>query len=84
MSNQHVSGPAQQRSRWGCSRLGAHVTLTSGHKPPPAVDPEAVKFLRGMTDYLGSLKQFSVHVRNMREDLLDSGHTSRFRDSQAC
>ena len=47
-------------------------------KPPPAVDPAAVKVLRGMTDYLGSQKQFSVQVRHMREDLLDSGHRVDF------
>lgn len=47
----------------------------------PAVDPEAVKLLRGMTDYLGSLKQFSVHVRNLREDMSDSGHRVDFEIS---
>ena len=44
----------------------------------PAVDPQAVEVLRGMTDYLSNLKQFSVHVRNIREDLLDSGHRVDF------
>jgi hypothetical protein len=38
------------------------------------VDPEAVKMLRRMTDYLGSLKQFSVRTQNTIEDVLDSGH----------
>ena len=45
--------------------------------PPPhtaAVDPGAVKVLRGMTDYLGGLKQFSVVALNMREDMLISDH----------
>ena len=37
-----------------------------------------MKLLRSMTDYLSSLKQFSVHVRNMREDVLDSGHRVDF------
>ena len=40
----------------------------------PAVDPAAVKLLRGMTDYMSSLKQFSVHAQNVFEDVLDSGH----------
>jgi hypothetical protein len=40
----------------------------------PAVDPEAVKLLRGMTDYMSSLKQFSVQAHNVFEDVLDSGH----------
>jgi hypothetical protein len=40
----------------------------------PTVDPAATQILRRMTDYLGSLKQFSVHTQNDIEDLLDSGH----------
>jgi hypothetical protein len=40
----------------------------------PAVDPAATKILKRMTDYLGSLKQFSVHTQNDIEDMLDSGH----------
>ncbi len=44
----------------------------------PAVDPEAVKLLRSMTAYLGSLKQFNVRVRNLDEDLLESGNRVDF------
>jgi len=44
----------------------------------PAVDPAAVQTLKRMTDYLGSLKQFSVHTQNTLEDLLDSGHRVDF------
>ena len=40
----------------------------------PPVDPAATQILRRMTDYMGSLKQFSVHTQNTLEDLLDSGH----------
>ena len=39
----------------------------------PGVDPAATKILKRTTDYLGSLKQFSVHTQNTLEDLLDSG-----------
>ena len=39
-----------------------------------AVDPAATKILKQMTDYLGSLKQFSVQTQNTLEDLLVSGH----------
>lgn len=39
-----------------------------------AVDPAATEILKRMSDYLGSLKQFSVHTQNTVEDLLDSGH----------
>ena len=39
-----------------------------------AVDPAATEILKRMTDYLGSLKQFSVHTQNSLEDVLISGH----------
>jgi hypothetical protein len=39
----------------------------------PAVDPAATQILKRMTDYLGSLRQFSVRTQNTLEDLLDSG-----------
>jgi hypothetical protein len=39
----------------------------------PGVDPAATKILKRMTDYVGSLKQFSVHTQNTIEDVLDSG-----------
>jgi len=66
--------------------LAGSTSLVQAQQEPvkpdtPAVDPEAVKLLRGMTDYLGGLKQFSVQVRNMREDLLDSGHRVDFEIS---
>jgi len=37
------------------------------------VDPAATEILQRMTDYLGSLQQFSVHTENDIEDLLPSG-----------
>jgi hypothetical protein len=40
----------------------------------PAVDPAAVQILKQMTDYLGSLNQFSVITRNTIEDLNFGGH----------
>ena len=39
-----------------------------------AVDPAATRILQRMTDYMGSLNQFSVHTQNTLEDLTDSGH----------
>ena len=39
----------------------------------PAVDPSAVEILKKMTDYLGGVKQFSVHTQNTLEDLSVSG-----------
>ena len=44
----------------------------------PTVDPAATKILQRMTDYLGSLKQFSVQTQNTLEDLLASGHRVDF------
>jgi len=40
----------------------------------PAVDPAAVQILQRMTDYLGTLRQFSVNTQDSIEDLTDSGH----------
>jgi len=42
------------------------------------VDPEAVEILRRSMDYLGSLQQFTMHARNMHEDILDSGNKVNF------
>jgi len=39
----------------------------------PAVDPAATRILKRMTDYMGSLKEFSVHTQNTIEDLLAPG-----------
>jgi hypothetical protein len=39
----------------------------------PTVDPAATKILQRMTEYVGSLKQFSVSTQNTIEDVLDSG-----------
>jgi len=38
-----------------------------------AVDPAATQILKRMTDYLDSLKKFSLHTQNTIEDLLESG-----------
>jgi hypothetical protein len=50
------------------------IAATEVRAQGPAVDPEAVKLLRGMTNYMSSLKQFSVQAHNVFEDVLDSGH----------
>jgi hypothetical protein len=58
---------------FGVLALSAAVA-TEVRAQAPAVDPAATKILKHMTDYLGSLKQFSVHTQNDIEDMLDSGH----------
>jgi hypothetical protein len=57
----------------GALALSAIVS-TEARAQAPAVDPAATQILRRMTDYLGRLKQFSVHTQVTLEDLLDSGH----------
>ena len=58
---------------FGVLALSAAVA-TEVRAQAPAVDPAATKILKHMTDYLGSLKQFSVHTQNDIEDMFDSGH----------
>ena len=41
---------------------------------PLTVDPAATEILKRMTDYLGSLKQFSLQAQNSLEDILPTGH----------
>jgi hypothetical protein len=50
------------------------IVSTEVRAQAPAVDPAATQILKRMTDYLGSLKQFSVRTQNTLEDVLDSGH----------
>jgi hypothetical protein len=54
------------------------IVCTEVRAQAPAVDPAATKILKRMTDYVGSLKQFSVRTQNTLEDLLDSGHRVDF------
>ena len=61
----------------GVLALSATVS-TEVRAQAPAVDPAATQILKRMTDYLGSLKQFSVHTQNTLEDVLDSGHRVDF------
>ena len=61
----------------GALALSATVA-TEVRAQTPAVDPAAAQILKRMTDYLGSLQQFSVHTQNTLEDLLDSGHRVDF------
>ncbi len=61
----------------GALALAATVA-TEVRAQTPAVDPAATKILQRMTDYLASLKQFSVHTQNTLEDVLDSGHRVDF------
>ena len=52
--------------------------LHRGPSPGTGGGSGATKILQRMTDYLGSLKQFSVHTQNTLEDLLASGHRVDF------
>jgi hypothetical protein len=66
-------------------RLSVHVLLVAillvlgllpleSRAANPPVDPAATEILKRMTDYLGSLEQFSVHTQNTLEDLISSNH----------
>jgi hypothetical protein len=61
----------------GVLALSATV-VTDVRAQAPAVDPAAVQILKRMTEYIGSLQQFSVHTQNTLEDLLDSGQRIDF------
>ena len=65
-----------------CFALGVLIlsvtVCTEVRAQTPAVDPAATQILQKMTDYLGSIKQFSVHTQNTLEDVLDSGHRVDF------
>jgi hypothetical protein len=62
---------------FGVLILGLTV-LTGVQAQSPAVDPAATQILQRMTDYLGSLQQFSVHTRNTLEDVLETGQRVDF------
>ena len=53
--------------------LALSMTVPVQVNAQAAVDPAATQILKRMTDYLDSLKQFSVHTQNTIEDMLDSG-----------
>ena len=57
----------------GVCALAATVA-TEVRAQAPAVDPAAAQILKRMTEFLGSLQQFSVQTQNTLEDLLASGH----------
>jgi hypothetical protein len=46
---------------------------TSTEVRAQAVEPEATRILRRMTDYVGSLQRFSLNTHNMLEDVLVTG-----------
>ena len=54
------------------------IVATEIQAQAPAVDPAATGILKRMTDYVGSLKKFSVHTQNTIEDELESGHRVDF------
>lgn len=42
------------------------------------VDPDALQILKGMTDYVGGLQQFSMHTENTYEDVLVTGQKIQY------
>jgi len=45
------------------------------------IDPDALQILKGMTDYLGGLQQFSLHTENTYDDVLATGQKIQFHFS---
>jgi hypothetical protein len=60
----------------GCALLlaiGAPLVAVHAADDAPAVEPEAARVLKQMSDYLGSLEQFTVRADNTIDTLLRSG-----------
>lgn len=62
--------------------LGALALAATGstevRAQAPAVEPAATRLLQRMTDYLGSLQQFSLDTQNTFEEVLESGQKIQF------
>lgn len=55
------------------------LTTTSGlWAQGPDLDPQAMKILKRMTDYIGGLQRFSMHTENMLEDVLVNGQKIQY------
>ncbi len=54
--------------------------LLSHAEEQPAMDPEAQQLLQGMSDYLATLKQFTISGEATREDVLGSGQKLMFHN----
>ena len=52
--------------------------LSPARAEGPAVEPEALKILKKMTDYMGGLEKFSLNAENMVEDVLESGQKIQY------
>lgn len=61
----------------GALTLSAAVA-TQAWGQTSAVDPAAMQILRRMTDYLGSLQQFSLDTQNTFESVFESGQKIQF------
>jgi hypothetical protein len=51
-----------------------HSQTKAKRSPVSTIDPEAMRLLSSMSDFLTGLDQFSYHVVNMREDMVKPGH----------
>jgi hypothetical protein len=86
----HVGGPhTQENQSMGTVRKGlgwllpvllsvATLWPIASHAQPSGVDPEAIKLLRGTTDYLAGLKQFRVEADTAIDMVLFSGQKLQF------
>lgn len=56
------------------------TTLLSHAEEQPVIDPEAQQLLKGMSDYLATLKQFTVSGEATREEVFGSGQKLMFHN----
>jgi hypothetical protein len=54
--------------------LAVATVVPEARAQSPLVNQDATQILQRMTDYLGSLKKFSVHTQNTVEDELATGN----------
>ena len=59
--------------------LVASVHPAYGAKDAPATEPEAVRVLKRMSDYPGSLEQFSVRLEDTSDVTMRSGQQLQLR-----
>ena len=62
-----------------CGTLALLLAVPTGVRAEePTVEPAATEILQRMTDYLGSLGQFSLDTENTLEDVLESGQKIQY------
>lgn len=61
-----------------CSTLAGHIVLAGETSKPGTIEPEADQALRQMSDYLKSLKAFTLRTENTADELALAGSKLQF------